>query len=74
MQCEESRGQDSSAMMIRVHVRVSYGMHVHTASSDVQVFAVGESRAHEVVFNSLMQPDAAWGGLCSVGHAHPKSI
>jgi hypothetical protein len=45
--------------MIRVShrdVRVSHGMHVHTASSDVQVFAVGDSRAREVVFNSLMQP------------------
>jgi hypothetical protein len=47
------------AMMIRVShsdVRVSHGMHVHAASEDVQVFAVGDSRAREVVFNSLMQP------------------
>jgi hypothetical protein len=59
MQCEESRGRDSSAMMIRVShsdVRVSHGMHVHTASSDVQVFAEGDSGAREVAFNSLMQP------------------
>jgi hypothetical protein len=56
------RPRDSSAMMICVShsdVRVSHGLHVHTASSDVQVFAVGDSRAREVVFNSLMQP-----GVC----------
>jgi hypothetical protein len=29
---------------------------VHTASSDVQVFAEGDSGAREVAFNSLMQP------------------
>jgi hypothetical protein len=59
--------------MIRVShsdVRVSHGMHVHAASFDAQVFAVGDSRAREVVFNSLMQP----GVDCSVGHAHPKSM
>jgi hypothetical protein len=37
-------------------IRVSHGMLVHAASSDVQVFAVGDSRVREVVFNSLMQP------------------
>jgi hypothetical protein len=45
--------------MIRVShsdVRFSHGMHVHTASSDVQVFAEGDSGAREVAFNSLMQP------------------
>jgi hypothetical protein len=55
MQCEESRGRDSWAMMIRVShsdVRVSHGMHVHTASSDVRS---GRFQSHEV-FNSLMQP------------------
>jgi hypothetical protein len=46
-------------MMIRVShsdACVSHGMHVHTTSSDAQVFAVGDSRACEVVFNYLLQP------------------
>jgi hypothetical protein len=42
-------------------VRVSHGMHMHTASSDVQMFAVGDSRAREVVFDSLMQPGLDFG-------------
>jgi hypothetical protein len=63
MQCEESRGPDSSAMMIRVShsdIGVPHGMHVYTASSDVQVSAEGDSRAREVAFNSLMQPGVAF--------------
>jgi hypothetical protein len=52
MQCEEFRPWDSSAMMIRA----SHGMHAHYASKGAQMFTVGDSRAREVVFNSLKQP------------------
>jgi hypothetical protein len=60
-------------MMIRVShsdVRVSHGMHVYTASSDVQVLAEGDSRAREVAFNSLMQPGVDFFR----GSRAPKSI
>jgi hypothetical protein len=50
--------------------RVSHDMHAHYAFKMLEVFAVGDSRAREVVFNSVMQP---WGGHWSLGHAHPTS-